>query len=147
VTVDDARGIRNGPDQREWSIAFPGPELAEAIKDELLLFLIEQKRLGKRVAAYGAAAKGNTLLNYAGIRADLLPAVADRAASKQGKFLPGSHIPVISPEQLNLLDPDVVLVLPWNLIEELTVQLKKYIILSADTIPTQANKPFSQATK
>ena len=72
---------------------------------------------------YGAAAKGNTLLNYAGIKADLLPAVADRATSKQGKLLPGSHIPVISPEQLAAEPADTLLVLPWNLIEELQQQM------------------------
>ena len=73
---------------------------AEAAKHGLLQFLLQAKAQGKRVLGYGAAAKGNTLLNYAGIRADLLPAVADRALSKQGMLLPGSHIPVISPEQL-----------------------------------------------
>ena len=71
---------------------------------------------------YGAAAKGNTLLNYAGVRSDLLPAVADRALSKQGRYLPGSHIPVISPEQLAEKDPDTLLVLPWNLIDEVAEQ-------------------------
>jgi hypothetical protein len=73
---------------------------------------------------YGAAAKGNTLLNDPGIRADLLPAVADdRAPCKQGKLLPGSHIPVISPEQLAAESADSLLVLPWNLIEELLEQM------------------------
>ena len=96
---------------------------AEAAKHGLLEFLLQAKRDGRRVLGYGAAAKGNTLLNYAGIRADLLPAVADRAASKQGKLLPGSHIPVISPEQLASQKPDALLVLPWNLIEELRQQL------------------------
>ena len=71
---------------------------------------------------YGAAAKGNTLLNYAGVRADTLHAVADRALSKQGSYLPGSHIPVISPEALAAQDPDIMLVLPWNLINELRQQ-------------------------
>ena len=71
---------------------------------------------------YGAAAKGNTLLNYAGIRSDLLSAVADQAPSKQGKYLPGSHIPVISPVQLMKLNPDSLLVLPWNLIQEVSDQ-------------------------
>jgi len=86
-------------------------------------FLMQAKRQGRRVLGYGAAAKGNTLLNYAGIRADLLPAVADRAASKQGKLLPGSHIPVISPEELTAGAVDALLVLPWNLIDELRLQL------------------------
>lgn len=96
---------------------------AEAAKHGLLAFLLQAKREGRRVLGYGAAAKGNTLLNYAGIRADLLPAVADRAPSKQGKLLPGSHIPVISPEQLAERNPDALLVLPWNLIDELLQQL------------------------
>ena len=95
---------------------------AECAMYGLLEFLLQAKREGKRVMGYGAAAKGNTLLNYAGIRADLLPVVADRAPSKYGKHLPGSHIPVISPEALLAQDPDIVLVLPWNLINELRNQ-------------------------
>ena len=95
---------------------------AEAAKYGLLQFLMQAKREGRRVLGYGAAAKGNTLLNYAGIRGDLLPAVADRALSKQGKLLPGSHIPVISPEQLAADRADALLLLPWNLIEELRQQ-------------------------
>jgi len=96
---------------------------SEATKHALMEFLLQAKRNGQRVLGYGAAAKGNTLLNYAGIRADLLPAVADRAPSKQGTLLPGSHIPVISPEQLAAESADTLLVLPWNLIEELRQQL------------------------
>ena len=96
---------------------------AEAAKHELLEFLLQAKREGRRVLGYGAAAKGNTLLNYAGIKADLLSAVADRAPSKQGRYLPGSHIPVISPEQLAAQSADDLLVLPWNLIEELRQHL------------------------
>lgn len=72
--------------------------------------------------AYGAAAKGNTLLNYAGVRPDLLPLVCDAAPAKQGKFMPGSHIPIASPEMLRALEPDIVLVLPWNLAEEVADQ-------------------------
>ena len=96
---------------------------AESAKHALMEFLLQAKRQGQSVLGYGAAAKGNTLLNYAGIKADLLPAVADLAPSKQGKLLPGSHIPVISPEQLKAESADVVLILPWNLIEELRQQL------------------------
>lgn len=91
---------------------------AEAVKDDLLLYLISQKRQGRRVAGYGAAAKGNTLLNFAGVRPDLLPYVCDASPSKQGKFLPGSRIPIYPPERLSEDRPDVVLVLPWNLLEE-----------------------------
>ena len=98
-------------------------ERALETKCALIEYLLDSRRAGRRVLAYGAAAKGNTLLNYAGIQADLLPAVADRAPSKQGKWLPGSHIPVISPEQLEREAPDALLVLPWNLIEELRQQL------------------------
>ena len=95
---------------------------AEKIKDDLLTFLLEQKRAGKRVAAYGAAAKGNTLINFAGIKPDLLPFVCDAAPSKQGKFLPGSHIPIHPPEKLLNEPPDFMVILPWNIAEEVTEQ-------------------------
>jgi SAM-dependent methyltransferase len=104
---------------------------AEAAKHGLLEFLLKAKRQGRRVLGYGAAAKGNTLLNYAGIRSDLLSAVADRAPSKQGKHMPGSHIPVINPEQLTDQSPDSLLVLPWNLIEELRQQMPDYELVTA----------------
>jgi len=91
---------------------------ADQIKNELLAFLIEQKVSGKRVAAYGAAAKGNTLLNYAGVKPDLLPFVCDAAPSKQGKYLPGSHIPIVPPSVLREYRPDMVLILPWNITRE-----------------------------
>jgi SAM-dependent methyltransferase len=96
---------------------------ADRIKDALLLFLLEQKRAGRRVAAYGAAAKGNTLLNYAGVKPDLLPRVCDAASAKQGKYLPGSHIPILPPDSLRLDQPEFVLVLPWNLAQEVRQQL------------------------
>lgn len=95
---------------------------ADHIKDDLLVFLIEQKRRGKRVAAYGAAAKGNTLLNYAGVKQDLIPYVCDAAPSKQGKFLPGSHIPILPPGVLKERKPDVLLILPWNIAQEVMQQ-------------------------
>jgi SAM-dependent methyltransferase len=95
---------------------------AEKIKDDFLAFLIEQKRAGKKVAAYGAAAKGNTLLNFAGVKPDLLPFVCDAAPSKQGKCLPGSHIPVHPPEMLASESPDFVVILPWNIAEEVANQ-------------------------
>lgn len=91
-------------------------------KDGLLRFLIDSKEAGLVVAAYGAAAKGNTLLNYAGVKPDLLASVCDFASSKQGKFMPGSHIPIVSPEELAQLQPDVVLILPWNISEEIVAQ-------------------------
>ncbi len=96
---------------------------ANQIKDAFLTFLIEQKRAEKRVAAYGAAAKGNTLLNYAGIKADLLPFVCDAAPAKQGKFMPGSHIPILAPSALGDFNPDFVVILPWNIAEEVCHQL------------------------
>jgi hypothetical protein len=95
---------------------------ADQIKNNLLVFLIEQKRLGKKIAAYGAAAKGNTLLNYAGIKPDLIAYVCDAAPSKQGKFLPGSHIPIIMPEVLRKRKPDIVLILAWNIADEIISQ-------------------------
>ncbi|MBL1259518.1 MAG: class I SAM-dependent methyltransferase [Thiotrichaceae bacterium] len=91
---------------------------ADRVKNDLLCYLIEQKRSGKTVAAYGAAAKGNTLLNYAGVKPDLLSYVCDAAFSKQGKYMPGSHMPIFSPVILRERQPDVVLILPWNIAEE-----------------------------
>jgi SAM-dependent methyltransferase len=96
---------------------------AEQLKNELLAFLLDCKRQGKRVAAYGAAAKGNTLLNFAGIKPDLLPMVCDAAPAKQGKLLPGSHIPIHAPEALDQFQPDYILMLPWNLSGEIRQQL------------------------
>lgn len=98
-------------------------ERAESIKNDLLMFLIEAKRAGKSVLGYGAAAKGNTLLNFAGIRRDLLPAVLDASPHKQGRFLPGSRIPVVAPAELEVRRPDYILVLPWNLSAEISTQL------------------------
>jgi SAM-dependent methyltransferase len=95
---------------------------ADKIKNDLLAFLIDQKRQGKTIAAYGAAAKGNTLLNYAGVKPDLLPFVCDAAKAKQGKFMPGSHIPILPPEHLAEVRPDFVLILPWNISEEVIKQ-------------------------
>jgi SAM-dependent methyltransferase len=97
---------------------------AEALKDGLLRFLLDCRRRGRRVVGYGAAAKGNTLLNFAGVRADLLPFVADASPHKQGLFLPGSRIPVCAPEAIARLRPDVVLILPWNLKAEIAAQLR-----------------------
>lgn len=95
---------------------------AERIKHELLRFLLQAKADGKKVVGYGAAAKGNTLLNYAGVRGDLLAWVADANPHKQGKFLPGSRIPVVDPSRITAEKPDYVLVLPWNLLQEVRQQ-------------------------
>ncbi len=93
------------------------------VKLDLISFLIEQKKAAKKVAAYGAAAKGNTLLSYCGIKNDLINFVADANPNKQGKWLPGSHIPVVHEDRLREEKPDYVLLLPWNLADEITAQL------------------------
>ena len=87
-------------------------------------FLIEKKKEGKTVLAYGAAAKGNTLLNYCGIKSDLITAVFDAAKAKQGKFLPGSHIPILDPDEIKGFKPDYVVILPWNIADEVIKQNK-----------------------
>ena len=92
---------------------------ADKVKDDLLFFLIEQKRLGKSVVAYGAAAKGNTLMNYAGIKSDLIQYVCDASPSKQNLFTPGSHLRIFSPSQLALTRPDWVIIFPWNIASEI----------------------------
>jgi hypothetical protein len=89
----------------------------------LLQFLITQKESGRKVAAYGAAAKGNTLLNYCGVRKDLLAFVADASPHKQGKYLPGSHVPVVAENAIKAHKPDYILILPWNIKEEIITQL------------------------
>lgn len=92
------------------------------IKNNLLSFLLETHQQGRLIAGYGAAAKGNTLLNFAGVREDLLPFVCDAAPSKQGRFLPGSHIPVLAPDALRVRQPEIVLILPWNIADEIRTQ-------------------------
>lgn len=92
---------------------------AETLRDEVLNFLISCRTKGLRVAAYGAAAKGNTLLNYVGIKSNLIQMVCDSAPSKQGRYLPGSHIPIVSLETLKKYAPEVVIILPWNLSTEI----------------------------
>ena len=93
------------------------------IKSDLLGFLLTAARDGRSVAGYGAPGKGNTLLNHCGIRSDLLSYTVDRSPVKQGKFLPGTHIPIYAPERLAETRPDYVLVLPWNLRDEISQQL------------------------
>ncbi len=95
---------------------------AQRIKNDLVAFLIQADREGKRVGAYGAAAKGNTLLNFAGIRPDLLPWVVDRNPAKQGSFLPGSRIPIVDESVIESERPDYLVILPWNLRDEITAQ-------------------------
>jgi 2-polyprenyl-3-methyl-5-hydroxy-6-metoxy-1,4-benzoquinol methylase len=94
------------------------------IKSDLVGFLLDAARQGKSVAGYGAPGKGNTLLNHCGIRSDLLSYTVDRSPFKQGKFLPGTHIPIYGPERLAETRPDYILVLPWNLKDEISRQLE-----------------------
>lgn len=116
IAAEEQGGLRNLDTYRQFQ------PRAEKIKNDLIAFLIEQKRVGKTVAAYGAAAKGNTLLNFAGIRPDLLPYVCDAAPSKQGKHMPGSHIPILQPNILREHKPDFVIILPWNIAQEVQQQ-------------------------
>ncbi len=98
-------------------------QVADRVKDDLLQFLLTAKRESKTVVGYGAAAKGNTLLNYAGVKADLLPAICDAAPSKMGKYMPGSRIPIVSEETIARTRPNYVLILPWNISTEIKAQL------------------------
>jgi hypothetical protein len=98
-------------------------EQVKETKRKLLQFLIAAKRQRKSVVGYGAPGKGNTLLNYCGIRSDFIDYTVDRNAYKHNKFLPGSHIPIFSPERIRQTRPDYVLILPWNLKQEIIAQL------------------------
>jgi hypothetical protein len=97
---------------------------ADRVKDDFVSFLIDAKKQGKAIAAYGAAAKGNTLLNYAGVRSDLVRFVVDRNPAKQGMYMPGSRIPIVDEQRLQRDKPDFVVILPWNLRAEVTEQLQ-----------------------
>ena len=110
-----------GFDKLEGHTAF-SPQVMET-KWRLLEFLIARRREGKRIAGYGAPGKGNTLLNYCGIRTDLLEFTVDRNPYKQGMFLPGTHIPIRHPDALEQARPDYILILPWNLKDEIVAQL------------------------
>lgn len=107
---------------RAETYALFGEQVKEA-KRKLLEFLIEAKRKGKTVAAYGAPGKGNTLLNYCGVRTDFIDYAVDRNTYKQGKFLPGTHIPIFPPEKIRETKPDYVLILPWNFKDEIMGQV------------------------
>ena len=98
-------------------------ERAERVKNDFLQFLVEKKTEGKLVVGYGAAAKGNTLLNFAGVKCDLIKYIADRSPHKQGKYMPGSRIPIVSEERLKSDKPDYVVIFPWNLSAEIAEQL------------------------
>lgn len=96
---------------------------ANVIKNEFLAFLLEKNKSNRKVVAYGAAAKGNTLLNYAGVKPDLLPCIFDAAAAKQNRYMPGSHIPILPPSELANMKPDYIVILPWNIAGEVMEQL------------------------
>ena len=112
---------------------------AEILKTSLLDFLISSKEQSKKVAAYGAAAKGNTFLNYAGVKSDLISFVSDRNPAKQGKWMPGSHIPIVGEQQIKDEQPDFVLILPWNLQEEVSQQLSYIREWGAQFVVVQPN--------
>lgn len=123
ASVSDLLQMEKAGGLQQLSVYDSFQRQADAVKNDLLAFLLEQKKAGRTVVGYGAAAKGNTLLNYAGVKPDLLPAVCDAAPSKQGMFLPGSHIPVLPPAAIGELRPDIILILPWNIATEVTAQL------------------------
>ena len=110
-----------GMTTREYYAGFQPRVLA--VKDAVLNFLLQQRAAGNSVVGYGAAAKGNTLLNFAGVRADLLPWVVDRNPAKRDNYLPGSRIPVVDEARLTAEKPRYILILPWNLTREITAQL------------------------
>src|SRR6267143_6014909 len=120
VTALARRETEAGLSGRAYYTSFA--ERVQETKRGLLEFLITAKRAGKTIVGYGAPGKGNTLLNYCGIRTDFLDYTVDRSPYKQGKFLPGTRIPIHSPERLSETQPDYVLILPWNLKDEIMEQ-------------------------
>lgn len=136
VSEEDEFGLENEQ-------AFLGFEdRAIDIRDNFVEFLIERRRRGELVVGYGAAAKGNTLLNYAGVKKDLFPAVFDAASSKQGMYLPGTHIPIVSPKLFRDFDPDIVVVLPWNLETEVRGVLQTILGKSAGIYSSNSRPRF-----
>ena len=125
VTLNVAALLENEAARRMLTLDYylDFQQKADKVKYSLISFLLEQKKGGKRVAAYGAAAKGNTLLNYCGVKKDLIEFVVDASPYKQGKFLPGSHIPVVKEEEITALKPGYILILPWNIKDEIMGQL------------------------
>jgi SAM-dependent methyltransferase len=115
------RELKAGFDQIMHYTAFA--DQVEETKRKLLEFLIQAKRQGKRIVGYGAPGKGNTLLNYCGIRTDFLDFTVDRNPYKQGKFLPGTHIPIYHPDRIAEVKPDYVFILPWNFKDEIMKQM------------------------
>jgi hypothetical protein len=127
ITVDDSiptllqKEINKGVNNLDYYKGFQEKTLK--IKLDVVEFLVQQKKLGKKVAAYGAAAKGNTLLNYCGVKNDLIDFVVDANPNKQNKFLPASHIPIYNEDKIKEQKPDFIFILPWNLKTEITAQL------------------------
>ena len=135
------REIKKGFDRLETYRAFA--ERVNEVKRGLLEFLIQARRQGKRIAAYGAPGKGNTLLNFCGIREDFVDYAVDRNPYKHGRYLPGTHIPVFAPEKIAETRPDYVLILPWNLKEEITNQLP-YVRVGAQVRRAYSNSQFAE---
>ena len=117
LSVERSKGLHNLKGYRNFQ------KQADGIKHNFLTFLLEEKRKGKKIAAYGAAAKGNTLLNYCGVKPDLINFVVDASPHKQGMFLPGNRIPVVNEKAIKKFKPDVIVILPWNLKDEIITQL------------------------
>jgi len=121
VSLLKSKELEVGLDKLETYLSFR--EKVKATKRQLLSFLIDIKNQGKSLVGYGAPAKGNTLLNYCGIRTDLLDYTVDRSPHKQGLFLPGTHIPICHPDKIMETKPDYLLILPWNLKDEIIEQM------------------------
>lgn len=117
IADERAAGLDHAGAYRDFQTA------TNRLKDDFLQFLLDAKSAGKKIVAYGAAAKGNTLLNYAGIHRDLISYVVDRAEAKQGKYLPGSRIPIVAEDRLRTDRPDLIVILPWNIASEIIEQL------------------------
>jgi ABC-type Fe3+-hydroxamate transport system substrate-binding protein len=117
IAREDSDGLRDPEQYRRFA------EGVRESKRALLSLLVELKRSGRQVVGYGAPGKGNTLLNYCGIRTDFLDYTVDRNPYKHGMFTPGTHIPIYSPERIAETRPDVIVILPWNLAREIAAQL------------------------
>jgi SAM-dependent methyltransferase len=141
LSEEEKRGLRSLAVYRQFQAR------ADKIRDDLRRFLKEKKKSGHSVAAYGAAAKGNTLLNYAGITTDLLPYVCDITPAKQGKYLPGSHLPILPPEIMAARRPEYVLLLPWNLKEEIMRRIGEWGPTFVVAIPRLTEYSYADSKK
>jgi SAM-dependent methyltransferase len=121
--VSAVRSAERSAQLHELKTYLSFPEKVKTLKRDVLTFMIDAKRSGKSVVGYGAPAKGNTLLNYCGIRDDFMEYTVDRSPHKQGKYLPGTHIPILAPEQIAVTKPDYLFILPWNLKDEIMAQM------------------------